>query len=90
MDCAHPLHAHLDTLTVCRLRRWIRYGDSLRTGWKNLLACVMRLFQLNLLPPAVLLLESEDSASAKERLPRPSASRRTPASASLLSRAFSR
>ena len=69
---------------------WIRYGDSLRTGWKNLLACVMRLFQLNLLPPAVLLLESEDSASAKERLPRPSASRRTPASASLLSRAFSR
>lgn len=67
-----------------------RYGDSLRSGWRNLLACVVRLFQLNLLPPSVLLLESEDAAAARERIPRPSASRPTPASASLLSRAFSR
>jgi len=67
-----------------------RHGDSLRGGWKNLLSCIMRLFQLDLLPPVVLLLESDDVQAAKERLPHPSASRRTPASASLLSRAFSR
>ena len=67
-----------------------RHGDSLRGGWKNLLSCIMRLCQLDLLPPVVLLLESDDPQTAKERLPRPSASRRTPASASLLSRAFSR
>ena len=67
-----------------------RHGDSLRSGWKNILACIMRLFQLDLLPPVVLLIDCEDSAAAKERLPRPSASRKNPATASLLSRAFSR
>ena len=67
-----------------------RHGDSLRSGWKNILACVMRLFQLDLLPPVVLLIDCEDMAAAKDRLPRPSASRKNPATASLLSRAFSR
>ena len=55
-----------------------------------MLACIMRLFQLDLLAPVVLLIDCEDPAAAKERLPRPSASRKNPATASLLSRAFAR
>lgn len=51
--------------------------------------CVVRLFQLDLLPSAVLLMESDDPAAATARLPRPSAARRS-STASLISRAFSR
>ena len=52
--------------------------------------CIMQLFHLGLLPPSLLLLESEGESGAQERLPRPSNSMRSPASSSLLSRAFAR
>lgn len=72
---------------MCRERR---YGDSLRAGWRNIMECVVRLYQLGLLPPAVLLMEAEDPAAAAQRLPKPSTARRSSTATSLISRAFSR
>lgn len=67
-----------------------RYGDSLHSGWRNILDIVIRLHKLNLLPPSVLIMESEDPEAALQRLPRPPVSRRTPSAGSIISRAFSR
>ena len=33
-----------------------RYGDSLKSGWKNVMECVVRLYKPNLLPEAMLVL----------------------------------
>eukprot|EP00884_Botryococcus_braunii_P022699 jgi/Botrbrau1/9112/Bobra.0305s0016.2 len=66
-----------------------RYGDSLHSGWRNILDIVIRLHKLNLLPPSVLIMESEDPEAARQRLPRPPVSRRTPSAGSIISRAFS-
>lgn len=50
----------------------------------------MRLYQLGLLPSAVLVMEADgDPAAAALRLPRPAA-RRSSTATSLISRAFSR
>lgn len=67
-----------------------RYGDALHSGWRNILDIVIRLHKLNLLPPSVLIMESEDPEAALQRLPRPPVSRRTPSAGSIISRAFSR
>ncbi|KAK9918480.1 hypothetical protein WJX75_004379 [Coccomyxa subellipsoidea] len=66
-----------------------RYGDSLRSGWRNVMDVVLRLHALGLLPASVAALEGEDAQAAAERLPRPSAPRNASAAPSLLSRAFS-
>ena len=71
-------------VTLCR------YGDSLHSGWRNILDIVIRLHKLNLLPPSVLIMESEDPEAAKQRLPRAPASRRVVSAGSMISRAFSR
>lgn len=67
-----------------------RYGDSLRSGWRNVMDVVLRLHALGLLPASVAALEGEDAQAAAGRLPRPSAPRNASAAPSLLSRAFSR
>ena len=67
-----------------------RYGDSLKSGWKNVMECVVRLYKLNLLPEAVLLLEAEDTEAARQRLPRPDNKARNSSAGSYLSRAISR
>ena len=67
-----------------------RYGDSLRSGWRNVLDCVLRLHRLGLLPPGVVLLEAGDPDAGKFALPRAPASRRSASATSIISRAFSR
>ena len=67
-----------------------RYGDSLKSGWKNVTECVVRLYKLNLLPEAVLLLEAEDTEAARQRLPRPDNKARNSSAGSYLQRAISR
>ena len=52
--------------------------------------CVVRLYKLNLLPEAVLLLEAEDVDAARQRLPRPDNKARNSSAGSYLSRAISR
>ena len=37
-----------------------RYGDLVRSGWRNIMDCVMRLHRLELLPPAVIAMDAED------------------------------
>ncbi|KAK9841755.1 hypothetical protein WJX81_000904 [Elliptochloris bilobata] len=66
-----------------------RYGDSLRSGWRNVLDCVIRLHRLGLLPPGVVLLEAGEPDAGKLALPRAPASRRTASATSIISRAFS-
>lgn len=65
-----------------------RYGDSLRTGWRNVLDCVMRLHKVGLLSPAVLVVDGEEMEVAAARLPRPSMSKSKGSSGSLFSRAI--
>jgi hypothetical protein len=67
-----------------------RYGDCLRSGWRNIMDCVVRLHKLSLLPSAVLLTEAEDPEAAAQRIPRVSNTHRVGSSGSLLSRAISR
>jgi len=67
-----------------------RYGNSLRSGWRNVLDAVIRLHGLGLLPPGVVLLEAGEPDGGKLALPRAPASRRTASASSILSRAFSR
>ena len=67
-----------------------RYGDSLRSGWRNVLDCVIRLHRLGLLPPGVVLLEAGMPDTGKLALPRAPASRRSASATSIISRAFSR
>ena len=74
-------------------RAWMpdcRYGDSLKSGWKNMMECIVRLYKLNMLPESILLMESEDPESARRRIPRPSNKARNSSAGSMLSRAFSR
>ena len=74
---------------VCNLILYsARHGDTLRTGWKQLLQIVMHIFQLDLLPPDVLILEVDEQA--KDRLPRPFARQLQASGSSLWTRALSR
>ncbi|KAL0041048.1 hypothetical protein WJX77_003321 [Trebouxia sp. C0004] len=66
-----------------------RYGDSLKSGWKNIMECIVRLYKLNMLPESILLMEAEDPESARRRIPRPSNKARNSSAGSMLSRAFS-
>lgn len=65
------------------------YGDSLHSGWKNVMDIVMRLFKLGLLPAAAFALEGEDVEALRPRLPRYSPAKRSGSTGSLLSRAIS-
>lgn len=69
---------------------YIRYGDSLSSGWRNIMDVVMRLHKLGLLPAAVAALEGEDPQEAAARLPRLTAPRNMASTPSFISRAFSR
>ena len=62
----------------------------MKSGWKNVMECVVRLYKLNLLPEKVLLLEAEDTEAARLRLPRPANKARNSSAGSMLSRAISR
>ena len=73
----------------CYLWLFCRYGDSLKSGWKNMMECVVRLFKLNMLPESILLMEAEDPESARRRIPRPSNKARNSSAGSIISRAFS-
>ncbi|KAL3131638.1 hypothetical protein ABBQ38_007935 [Trebouxia sp. C0009 RCD-2024] len=66
-----------------------RYGDSLKSGWKNMMECIVRLYKLNMLPESILLMEAEDPESARRRIPRPSNKARNSSAGSMLSRAIS-
>lgn len=85
IGCAVSSGVALVTRSSC-----YRYGDSLKSGWKTVMECVMRLYKLNLLPEAVLLLEAEDPEAAKQRLPRPDNKARNSSAGSYLHRAISR
>ncbi|KAL4436787.1 hypothetical protein ABPG75_003926 [Micractinium tetrahymenae] len=66
-----------------------RYGDWLRSGWRNVMDVVLRLHRLDLLPTAVIAGDGEDPEEARLRWPRPqSISKAKGSSGSLFSRAF--
>ncbi|PSC74405.1 ARF guanine-nucleotide exchange factor GNOM isoform B [Micractinium conductrix] len=50
-----------------------RYGDWLRSGWRNVLDVVLRLHRLDLLPPAVIAGDGEELEEVLQRWPRPQA-----------------
>ena len=66
-----------------------RYGDCLRSGWRDILDCTVRLHKLGLLPPAVLRADGESADAAAQRMPKPSMPPRT-GSSGVLYRAFTR
>ncbi|PRW57821.1 ARF guanine-nucleotide exchange factor GNOM-like [Chlorella sorokiniana] len=66
-----------------------RYGDWLRSGWRNVVDVVLRLHRLDLLPPAVIAADGEDPEDARRRFPRPaSLGKAKGSSSSLFSRAI--
>lgn len=93
-----PVHAEpavqgsvaASNLYICMCFLVCRYGDSLKSGWKTIMECVVRLYKLSLLPEAVLLLEAEDVEAAKQRWPRPDNKARNSSAGSYLQRAISR
>ncbi len=90
MEDIMPITIILSTDKICRLPDLKRYGDSLSSGWRNIMDIVMRLHKLGLLPASVAALEGEDPAEAAARLPRLIAQRSMPSAPSFISRAFSR
>ena len=66
-----------------------RYGDYLRSGWRDILDCTVRLHKLGLLPAAVLRADGESADAAAQRMPKPSMPPRT-GSSGVLYRAFTR
>jgi hypothetical protein len=46
----------LDHVPICK---WPRYGDSLRSGWRDIMECVMRLHKLGLVPAVILAVDGE-------------------------------
>jgi hypothetical protein len=46
-------------------RNWRRYGDSLRSGWRDIMECVMRLHKLGLVPAVILAVDGEPPEVAK-------------------------
>lgn len=67
-----------------------RYGDSLRSGWRDIMECVTRLHKLGLLPASILAVDGEAPEAAAARLPKPLAPTRASSSGSLFTRAFNR
>ncbi|XP_004307475.1 PREDICTED: ARF guanine-nucleotide exchange factor GNOM-like [Fragaria vesca subsp. vesca] len=66
--------ARMSTVTVFTIAN--RYGDYIRTGWRNILDCILRLHKLGLLPARVAsdaADESEFSADAGPGKPIPNA-----------------
>ena len=49
---------HLLTCAYSR-HNWHRYGDSLRSGWRDIMECIMRLHKLGLIPASILAVEGE-------------------------------
>lgn len=48
-------------------RTWRRYGDSLRSGWRDIVECVMRLHKLGLVPAVILAVDGEPPEVANSR-----------------------
>ncbi|KAL3501457.1 hypothetical protein ACH5RR_035906 [Cinchona calisaya] len=57
--------ARMATVTVFAIAN--RYGDFIRTGWRNILDCILRLHKLGLLPARV----ASDAADDSEMYPEP-------------------
>lgn len=57
--------ARMATVTVFTIAN--RYGDFIRTGWRNILDCILRLHKLGLLPARV----ASDAADDSEMSPEP-------------------
>ncbi|KAA8544338.1 hypothetical protein F0562_022350 [Nyssa sinensis] len=51
--------ARMATITVCTIAN--RYGDFIRTGWRNILDCILKLHKLGLLPTCVASNAANDS-----------------------------
>ena len=75
--------------SVCKTSRHCRYKDSVRSGWRNIMDFVVRLYRLSLLPIEVYLMEDENLDAARQRLPRPSSAKK-PASTNIVYRAISK
>ena len=93
IECVMRLHTHIYVHSYTHHTTALsqhRYGDSLKSGWKNMMECVVRLYKLNMLPESILLMEAEDPDSARRRIPRPANRARNSSAGSMLSRAFSR
>ncbi len=71
------------------VRLCCRYGDCLRSGWRDILDCTVRLHKLGLLPAAVLRADGEGADAAVQRMPKPTLPPRSGSSA-MLYRAFTR
>ncbi|GAB4821173.1 hypothetical protein N2152v2_008219 [Parachlorella kessleri] len=64
-----------------------RYGDWLRSGWRNVVDCLLRLHKLDLLPPAIIAVDGESIEDARQRMPVPSKANKA-STGSLFSRAI--
>ncbi|KAL2559231.1 ARF guanine-nucleotide exchange factor GNOM [Forsythia ovata] len=56
--------ARMATVTVFTIAN--RYGDFIRTGWRNILDCILRLHKLGLLPARVASDAADDSEMSSE------------------------
>ncbi|CAN1187778.1 ARF guanine-nucleotide exchange factor GNOM [Linum perenne] len=56
--------ARMATVTVFTIAN--RYGDYIRTGWRNILDCILRLHKLGLLPARVASDAADESETAAE------------------------
>lgn len=56
--------ARMATITVFTIAN--RYGDYIRTGWRNILDCILRLHKLGLLPARVASDAADDSEHSTE------------------------
>jgi hypothetical protein len=46
-------------VSPCAHRTWRRYGDSLRSGWRDIMECITRLHKLGLMPATILAVDGE-------------------------------
>lgn len=60
------MKARMATETVFNIAN--RYGDYIRTGWRNILDCILRLHKLGLLPARVASDAADDSESASDAI----------------------
>lgn len=67
-----------------------RHGDCLKSAWRNIIDCMLRMHRMELLSPSVIAADGEELEEAAARMPRPGAGsgKRGTASGSLFSRAI--
>ncbi|CAL1395026.1 unnamed protein product [Linum trigynum] len=61
--------ARMATVTVFTIAN--RYGDYIRTGWRNILDCILRLHELGLLPARVATDAATDESETSAAEPKP-------------------